>query len=162
MAMATRKPATAYCRATRWSLADLVDALLQRRPWTMRRSSIWRLLDEADLRPHRRVYGLSSHAPDFENKAHHICSLSMRARRFFEPGRVVICTDEKTGMQILERKYPPQPMEPGKPEKREHEYIRHGTRVWLASFVVPTGQVVWKLGQTRTSTDIAAHLAHVV
>src|SRR5262249_36085363 len=79
-----------------------------------------------------------------------------------EQGRLVICTDEKTGMQILERKYPTQPIEPGKPEKREHEYIRHGTRVLIASFVVPTGQVVWNLGPTRTSADFAAHLAHVV
>ena len=53
-------------------------------------------------------------------------------------------------------------MEPGKPEKREQEYIRHGTRVLIASFVVPTGQVVWNLGQTRTSVDFAAHLANVV
>jgi transposase len=65
-------------------------------------------------------------------------------------------------MQILERKYPTQPIEPGKPEKREHEYIRHGTRVLIASFVVPTGQVVWNLGQTRASVDFAAHLTNVV
>jgi hypothetical protein len=86
----------------------------------------------------------------------------MSAQRFVEQGRLVICTDEKTGMQILERKYPTQPIEPGKPEKREHEYIHHGTRVLIASFVVPTGQVVWNLGPIRTSADFAAHLAHVV
>ena len=65
-------------------------------------------------------------------------------------------------MQILQRKYPTQPMEPGKPEKREHEYIRHGVRALIASFVVATGQVVWNLGQTRTSEDFATHLATVV
>ena len=53
-------------------------------------------------------------------------------------------------------------MEAGKPEKREHEYIRHGTRALIASFLVPTGQVVWNLGETRTSADVAAHLAQVV
>ena len=77
-------------------------------------------------------------------------------------GRLVICADEKTGMQILQRRYPTQPVQPGKPEKREHEYIRHGVRALLASFVVPTGQLVWNLGQTRTSADWAAHLANVV
>ena len=51
---------------------------------------------------------------------------------------------------------------PGKPEKREHEYIRHGVRALIASFVVATGQVVWNLGQTRTSEDFATHLANVV
>ena len=162
MSMATRKPATYYCPATRWSLDDLVAALFQRRTWTMSRSSIWRILEEADLKPHRSVYWLNSHDPDFEAKAHDICSLYINALRFFEQGRLVICSDEKTGMQILERKYPTQPIEPGKPEKREHEYIRHGTRALIASFVVPTGQVVWNLGQTRTSADFAAHLANVI
>lgn len=160
--MATHKPVTYHCSATRWSLDDLVAALFQRRTGTMSRSSIWRILAAADLKPHRSVYWLNSHDPDFEAKAQAICSLYTNARHFFEQGRVVICTDEKTGMQILERKYATQPMEPGKPEKREHEYIRHGTRVLLASFVVPTGQVVWHLGPTRTSADFATHVAHVV
>src|SRR5262252_5361015 len=75
MSMATRKPAQYHCAATRWSLADLVAALTQGRIWTMSRSSIWRILDEADLKPHRSVYWLNSHAPDFEAKAHHICAL---------------------------------------------------------------------------------------
>jgi hypothetical protein len=118
--MATRKPATYHCAATRWSLDDLVAALAPRRPGIMSRSSIWRLLEEADLKPHRSVYWLKSHDPDFEAKAHDICSLYLHALRCFEHGRVVICTDEKTEMQILQRTYPTQPMVPGKPEKREH------------------------------------------
>jgi hypothetical protein len=162
MSMATRKPATYHCPATRWSLDDLVAALAHRRTGTMSRSSIWRLLEEADLKPHRSVYWLNSHDPDFEAKAQDICSVYLNALRFFAQGRVVICTDEKTGMQILQRTYPTQPIAPGKPEKREHEYIRHGVRALIASFVVPTGHVVWNLGQTRTSADFAAHLANVV
>src|SRR5262252_293810 len=162
MSMATRKPATDHCPATRWSLDDLVAALSQRQTWPMSRSRIWRLLEEADLKPHRSVYWLNSHDPDFEAKAHSICSLYLNALRFLEQGRLVICSDEKTGMQILERKYPTQPMAPGKPEKREHEYIRHGTRALIASFVAPTGQVVWNLGPTRTSADFAAHWDNVV
>ena len=162
MAMATRKPARYHCAATRWSLDDLVAALAQGRTGTMSRSSIWRLLEEAELKPHRSVYWLNSHDPDFEAKAHDLCSLYLNALRFFEQGRIVICSDEKTGMQILQRKYPTQPMEPGKPEKREHEYIRHGVRALIASFVVATGRVVWNLGPTRTSEDFATHLATVV
>jgi DDE superfamily endonuclease len=158
-AMATRKPTTYHCPATRWSLDDLVTALQQRRLWTMSRSSIWRILDEADLKPHRSVYWLNSHAPDFEAKAQDICALYLNALQFFAQGRVVICTDEKTGMQILQRKYPTQPIAPGKPEKREHEYIRHGVRALIASFVVPTGHVVWNVGTTRTRADCAAPLA---
>lgn len=75
---------------------------------------------------------------------------------------MLICTDEKTGMQILERKYPTQLARPGHPQKREHEYLRHGTRARIASFVVPTGEVIWDLGETRTNDDFAAHLLHVL
>ena len=64
-------------------------------------------------------------------------------------------------MQILERKYPTKLAKPGKPERREQEYIRHGTRALIGSFVVPTGEVVWDVGQTRTSVDFAAHLKKV-
>jgi hypothetical protein len=162
LSMATRKPATYHCPATRWSLDDLVAALPQHRLRPMSRSSIWRILAEADLKPHRSVYWLNSHDPDFEAKADDICQLYLQALRFYQEGRLVICADEKTGMQILQRRYPTQPVQPGKPEKREHEYIRHGVRALLASFVVPTGQLVWNLGQTRTNADWAAHLTNVV
>jgi transposase len=162
LAMATRKPATYHCPATRWSLDDLVTALSQHRLQPLSRSSIWRILEEADLKPHRSVYWLNSHAPDFESKAQNICQLYRQALRFYQEGRLVICADEKTGMQILQRRYPTQPVQPGQPEKREHEYIRHGVRALIASFVVATGQVVWNLGQTRTSADFATHLAKVV
>ena len=60
----------------------MVTALLQCRAWTMSRSSIWRILEEADLKPHRSVYWLNSHDPDFESKAHNICSLYINALTF--------------------------------------------------------------------------------
>jgi hypothetical protein len=127
----------------------------------MSRSTLWRILDEADLKPHRSVYWLNSHDPAFEAKARDICHLYVNALRCYQHGRLVICVDEKTGMQILQRKHPTQLVQPGKPEKREQEYIRHGVRVLIASFVVPTGQGLWHLGPTRTSEDFAAHLANV-
>jgi hypothetical protein len=110
--MATRKPATLHCPATRWSLDDLVAALPQQRLQPLSRSSIWRILEEADLKPHRSVYWLNSHDPDFEAKAHDICQLYVHALRFYQQGRLVICADEKTGMQILQRRYPTQPVQP--------------------------------------------------
>src|SRR5262249_21684775 len=68
----------------------------------------------------------------------------------------------KTGRQILQRCLPTQPVQPGTPEKRAYEYSRHGVRALLASCVVPTGHLVWPLGQRRTRAAWAAHLAHVV
>ena len=84
LAMATRKPATYHCPATRWSLDDLLAALPPHRLQPMSRSSIWRILEEADLKPHRSVYWLNSHDPDFDAKAHAICQLYRHALRFYQ------------------------------------------------------------------------------
>ncbi len=127
----------------------------------MSRSTIWRILDEADLKPHKSVYWLNSHDQDFNPKAEDICRLYVNAPRLYQQGRLLICCDEKTGMQLLQRLHPTQPVERGKPEKREFEYIRHGTHALIASFVVATGEVVWDLGLTRTSEDFARHIGHV-
>ena len=75
----------------------------------MSRRTIERILTEADLKPHRSVYWLNSHDPDFNAKAKTICQLYLDAPRFHEQGRLVLSSDEKTGMQILQRKYPPRP-----------------------------------------------------
>lgn len=160
--LATSQTREHDCVASQWSLDDLAAALVNRHAdEAMHRSTIWRVLNEADLKPHRSVYWLNSHDPDFDNKAHDICKLYVQAPVLYQRGELVICCDEKTGMQILQRRYPTIPVQPGKPEKREHEYIRHGTRCLIGSFVVPTGKVVWDLGVTRTSLDFADHLAHV-
>jgi len=162
VSIATSKPSAYGCTATRWSLDDIAVAILnQSHAEAMSRSTIFRILDDADLKPHRSVYWLNSHDPDFQTKAREVCGLYVASPSLYKQGRLLICTDEKTGMQILERKYPTKLAEPGKPERREQEYIRHGTRVLTASFVVPTGELVWDVGQTRTSEDFAAHLQKV-
>jgi transposase len=151
------------CPASRWSLDDLARRLVNEAAVAaISRSTVQRILHDADLKPHRSVYWLNSHDPDFDAKAKAICGLYVQSPTLYQHGELVICTDEKTGMQILQRKYPTQLARPGHPEKREHEYIRHGTRALIASFVVPTGEVVWDLGPTRTADDFAAHLLHVV
>jgi hypothetical protein len=149
--------------ATRWALDDLAAALVNRahHDQAMSRSTVWRVLDEADLKPHRSVYWLNSHDPDFDTKAQEICQLYVKSPAMYQQGRLVICCDEKTGMQALGRPEPTQPAQPGKPEKRENDYIRYGTRTLITSFVVATGAVIGDLGPTRTSVDFAAHLRHV-
>jgi hypothetical protein len=127
----------------------------------MHRSTIQRTLRAADLKPHRRVYWLNSHDPDFGAKAAAIGQRYVRSPMLYQQGELVISTDEKTGMPILQRKYPTPLARPGHPEKREHEYIRPGTRALIASFVIPTGEVVRNLGLTRTSIDFANHLQAV-
>jgi len=147
---------------TSWTLDNLAfEILREAHHRDMSRSTIGRILAAADLKPHRSVYWLNSHDPDFDAKAQDICQLYLAAPRLYEEGRLVLSSDEKTGMQILQRKYPTRPAKPGHLEKREFEYIRHGTRALLTTFCVPTGEVVWNLGPTRTSADWVKHLDHV-
>lgn len=72
-------------------------------------------------------------------------------------------TDELTGVQALERKHPGLPLAPGKVERREFEYIRHGTRAFILSRDVVSGKLVAPhAGPTRTEADFLAHVQAVV
>jgi transposase len=146
---------------THWTLEEIATTVcdtLHIDP--LSRSSIWRILHEVDLKPHKSEYWLNSHDGDFDAKAHAICQLYVKALEAYEHGRLIICCDEKTGMQVLERKAPTKPAQPGRRERREHEYLRHGTRALINSLTVATGQIAWTLGATRTATDFVAHLKH--
>src|SRR6202453_771635 len=122
------------CPATRWALDDLAAPLINQtaHALAMSRSTIWRTLDEADLKPHRSVYWLNSHDPDFDAKAQAICKLYLEAPVMYQQARLVISMDEKTGMKALARPPPTHPAEPGKPARREQDYIRYGTRAFIA------------------------------
>ena len=146
---------------TRWSLDEIVTTLLDTlHTDSISRSSIWRILHDIDLKPHQSAYWLNSHDEDFDAKAQRICQLYVGALSAYEQGRLVVCCDEKTGMQVLERKAPTQPARPGQCERREHEYMRRGTRVLINSLAVATGQIAWTLGATRKATDFVTHLKH--
>ena len=68
-----------------------------------------------------------------------------------------------TGIQALERAAPTKPMQVGRVERREFEYIRHGTRSLMANLEVATGRVVSpSIGPTRTEADWVAHIERTV
>ena len=74
-----------------------------------------------------------------------------------------MCTDELTGVQAVERKHPGLPMIPGKVERREFEYIRHGTATFILTRDVVTGQVIApNAGTSRTELDFLAHAQAVI
>ena len=78
-------------------------------------------------------------------------------------GERVVSTDELTGVQALQRKHPGLPLAPGKVERREFEYVRHGTATFILNRDVATGQVVApSYGPTRTEEDFVAHLRRTV
>ena len=75
----------------------------------------------------------------------------------------MISTDEKTGIQALERQHPTRPMKSGLEERREFNYERHGTQTLIANFEVPTGRGISpSIGQTRTEEDFVAHIEKTV
>jgi hypothetical protein len=75
----------------------------------------------------------------------------------------VVSTDDLTGVQALARQAPGLPLAPGKVERREFEYIRHGTCACIRSRNVVTGQIVAPhCGATRTEADCLAHVQAVV
>ena len=78
-------------------------------------------------------------------------------------GERTVSTDELTGVQALERKHPGLPLVPGKVERREFEYTRHGTRAFILSRDVVTGKLLAPhAGPTRTEDDFLAHVQTVV
>ncbi|MDN5920647.1 MAG: IS630 family transposase, partial [Pseudonocardia sp.] len=102
-------------------------------------SQIGRVLAELELRPHR-VRGWLNRAGDerFWAQAGAVCDLYLRP----PPDTVVICIDEKTGIQAKYRKYPERRVARGRAARREFEYVRNGTVSIVAALQVATGQVV--------------------
>ena len=92
-----------------------------------------------------------------------MCDVYQQAPAVAQEGGHVISTDEKTGIQALERAAPTLPMKPGLVERPEYEYLRHGTQCLIANFDVATGEVVAPtVGPSRTEEDFAAHIAHTI
>jgi transposase len=113
---------------------------------------------EADLQPHRVRYWLTPKPdPAFDAKCADICGAYKAAAGADETHRTV-SIDEMTGIQALERIAPGLPMAPGKVERREFEYRRHGTQTLIAAFDVTTGKVEGVVGPRRTEKDFARFL----
>jgi len=92
-----------------------------------------------------------------------ICQTYADAPRLHQEGHHVVSTDEKTGIQALERLHPTLPTRPGQTERIEFEYCRHGTLCLTANFEVATGKVIQStVGPTRTEEDFAAHIGRTV
>jgi transposase len=92
-----------------------------------------------------------------------VCELYQQAQQESSEDIQIISTDEKTGIQALEREYPTSEMTMGKIEYQEFNYIRHGTVSLIASWDVQQGRVVKASVQpTRNEQDFTNHIAEVV
>lgn len=92
-----------------------------------------------------------------------LCNLYAEAPALAETGVHVVSCDETTGIQALQRKHATRPMQPGRVERREFEYVRHGTRCLTANLDVATGRIVSPtVAETRTEADFAGHVARTL
>jgi transposase len=118
------------------------------------------------LKPHLSRYWLHARPDDpaeFVEQVEEICDLYAEAPALEKAGVQLLSCDEMTGIQALERAAPTLPMQPGQVERREFEYVRHGTLSLIANFKVATGQIVSPtLGPTRTEEDFVAHIRQTV
>lgn len=139
-------------RITREQIAEVVRMTLEEKPpdathWSLRsmaaasgisRSSVNTIWRAFNLQPHRSETFKLSTDPRFIEKTRDIVGLYMSPPQ----NAVVICVDEKSQMQALDRTQPLLPMRPGSPERRTHDYHRHGTSSLFAALMVKTGVVI--------------------
>jgi len=167
IAVACEPPEHSRRPITHWTARELADEVVKRYIVdSISVRTVGRLLGDADLKPHQSRYWLNANPEDpaaFDAQVRTVCSLYLQARILHAAGVHLMSTDEKTGIQALERKAPTLPMRPGLVERREFEYIRHGTRCLIVNFEVATGRIVAPtVGPTRTEVDFVAHIAQTV
>ena len=104
-------------------------------------SKVFQILKQADLKPHKLEYWCGkSRDSEFEAKMLNIVGLYMNPPE----NAVVICVDEKTQIQVLDRTQPELPMQTGRPKRQTATYKRNGTVSLIAALAVHTGEITAK------------------
>jgi len=116
---------------THWSSRLLATQL------ALSHSTVARVRVEHDAKPWQTETFKFSTDPELEARVRDVVGL------YLDPPAhaIVLCVDEKSQIQALERTQPPRPVRPGQPERRTHDYLRHGTTTLFAALEVVTGQV---------------------
>lgn len=137
--------------ATHWSRASMAAET------GLSRSTIGRIWREFRLKPHLvETFKLSSD-PLFIEKVRDVVGL------YLDPPEraLVLCVDEKSGIQALDRSAPVLPMMPGMPERRTHDYVRSGTTTLFAALDVASGQVIGSLHRRHRALEFRKFLTKI-
>ena len=117
---------------THWSVRTLAKHV------RVSRMMVHRVWQRFDVQPHRVEKFKLSNDPKFEEKVRDIVGLYLNP-----PDRaLVLCVDEKSQIQALDRTAPILPLRPGLPERQTHDYKRHGTTTLFAAFNILNGKVI--------------------
>jgi transposase len=134
--------------ATHWSVRSMAEAVGMK-PTTIHR--IWRAFS---LQPHRTETFKLSRDPLFVEKVRDIVGLYLNP-----PDKaVVLCADEKAQIQALNRTQPLLPMRPGQPERRTHDYQRHGTTNLFAALDFKAGTVIGECHRRHRAVEFRKFL----
>jgi transposase len=134
--------------ATHWSTRNMA------REMGMSQTAVTRIWRAFGLQPHRQETFKLSTDPLFVEKVRDIVGL------YLEPPvrAMVLCVDEKSQIQALDRTQPILPLAPGLPERRTHDYMRHGTTTLFAALDIATGEVIGELHRRHRSTEFLQFL----
>jgi len=134
--------------ATHWSTRSMAEAS------GLSHMSVHRIWQAFALAPHRTETFKLSKDPLFIEKVRDIVGLYMNP-----PDKaLVLCVDEKTQIQALDRSQPVLPMRPGQPERRTTDYTRHGTTSLFAALDTKSGEVIGRLHRRHRSIEFRKFL----
>ncbi len=137
--------------ATHWSTRGLAAEL------GLSQTAVARIWRAFGLKPHLRETFKLSTDPFFVEKVRDVVGLYVAP-----PERaIVLCVDEKSQVQALDRTQPTQPLLPGRAEKASHDYVRHGTTSLFGALDVATGRVIGQCHRRHRHEEFLAFLGHV-
>ena len=137
--------------ATHWSRAKMAQRS------GLSKSTIGRIWKAFELKPHRQDGFKLSNDPQFVEKVYDVVGLYLNPPE----AAVVLCVDEKSQVQALARSQPAFPMMPGMPEKRTHDYVRHGTTSLFAAFNTVDGTVISSIHRRHRSIEFKKFLTKI-
>lgn len=137
--------------ATHWSTRAMAQAA------GVSQTAVVRIWHAYGLQPHREETFKLSTDPLFIDKVRDVVGLYLQP-----PERaLVLCVDEKTQVQALDRTAPLLPLRPGQPERRTHDYVRHGTTSLFAALDVATGKVITRCHPRHRAVEFRKFLAAI-
>lgn len=158
IATACRSPKDFGVNRTLWSAKSLAETLVsQDLVRSISKSAVARILDDAEIKPHRVKMWCHSKDPAYQDKMRAIVDLYVNLPK----GEPVLCVDEKTGMQALSRSRELRRGEPGRHARMDFEYRRNGTRCLFACFNVGTGKVLGRCTKQRKRPDFFSFMDRV-
>lgn len=137
--------------ATHWSVRSMAAST------GMSRTAIFRIWQAFGLQPHRSETFKLSTDPQLIEKVRDIVGLYLNPPEH----ALVLCADEKSQIQALERTQPILPLRPGQAERRTHDYQRHGTTSLFAALDVATGKVIGEVHRRHRSTEFRKFLDRI-